>query len=709
MRALLPLFVLLFVPIAAFNQIICGFPNAKQGHVGCEHGLQGTGIDQFTFIPPPASFDPNAERDVVISVNYNGFSVAAQNAFEYAVDIWASTLTSGVPIIINANWQALTGGTLGFAGADGFYRNFPNAPLPNTFYPSALANKLRGQDLSISSVDISCTFNSSANWYFGTDGNTPSGQYDFVTVVLHELGHGLGFQGSASVSGSTGTIGLSGDPIIYDTFVEQLDGTDVLDLTTGAARFAAFTSNNLYWNGADGLAANSGNRPRLYAPSTWSSGSSYSHLNEGTYPAGNVNSLMTPFIGSAEANHNPGPIVLGMFSDIGWTVGGCNIISITPGTQTACNPATNTYSQQLILEYEAPPASGLINVNGSFFTIQGSPQTISLNNLPSNGLPVNVTAFFTTNTDCSITENNLFTAPASCCADFRITSVNDALEQFTITNFGSCTSSVSSLQICSNGSCALLASLTTISGSTNLSSGSSVTLQWNAWNPAISNSQLTLVRSGGSSANPADLLDYVAWGSAGQTGAATAVSAGIWTVGGFVSGIAPYTFNGGGNDVGPSFWSGSAPPCDVTQIVPGSQSACDPLTNSFSQDLVVVYTNAPASGSLLVNGQSFTISGSPQIVTLTNLNSSGLPVDVSASFSADPSCNLTLSALFDAPESCFCPTDFNNDGTTDIQDFLVFLSNIGCSGSCVADLNNNGQTGADDLLIFMAAFANDCP
>lgn len=32
--------------------------------------------------------------------------------------------------------------------------------------------------------------------YFGTDGNTPANQYDFVTVFMHELTHGLGFTSS---------------------------------------------------------------------------------------------------------------------------------------------------------------------------------------------------------------------------------------------------------------------------------------------------------------------------------------------------------------------------------------------------------------------------------------------------------------------------------------------------------------------------------
>ena len=68
--------------------------------------------------------------------------------------------------------------------------------------------------------------------------------------------------------------------------------------------------------------------PKLYAPAAWQAGSSYSHLDEATYPAGNANSLMTPAIGANEVIHSPGPITLGIFSDSGWTIGGLPTISI---------------------------------------------------------------------------------------------------------------------------------------------------------------------------------------------------------------------------------------------------------------------------------------------------------------------------------------------------------------------------------------------
>ena len=56
--------------------------------------------------------------------------------------------------------------------------------------------------------------------------------------------------------------------------------------------------------------------------SRWEEGSSFSHLDETTYPAISGNALMTPAIHFGETEHDLGPIVLGMFQDMGWPTSG---------------------------------------------------------------------------------------------------------------------------------------------------------------------------------------------------------------------------------------------------------------------------------------------------------------------------------------------------------------------------------------------------
>ena len=129
-------------------------------------------------------------------------------------------------------------------------------------------------------------------------------------------------------------------------------------------------------------------------------------------------------------------------------------------------------------------------------------------------------------------------------------------------------------------------------------------------------------------------------------------------------------------------------PCSKIEIVAGTQSPCDLMTNTYIQELTVTYTQPPKSGTLAINGQSFDITGSPQNVLLTDLIADGRSVDVSALFSENPGCGLSLTGLFVAPESCSsreltCPPDLTiqcSDSTDpEINEALGMASAIiGC-------------------------------
>jgi hypothetical protein len=256
-------------------------------------------------------------------VTYTGFSDEAKAAFQAAVDVWSVTLTSGVPIRVDAHFTPLDPGVLGSAGPEAIFRDFTSAPRAQTWYPGALANKLSGTDLSAGSPHITANFNSDfSNWYLGIDGATPADRYDLMSVVLHELGHGLGFVGSANVGQGVGSVGLEGLPLIYDHFIENNHGEQILNASlfpSPSAELAGqLQSSQLFFNGARAVAANGNTPVRIYAPITWEGGSSFSHLNEVTFPAGNSNSLMTPQIGMAEAIHFPGRVGTAVLRDLGW-------------------------------------------------------------------------------------------------------------------------------------------------------------------------------------------------------------------------------------------------------------------------------------------------------------------------------------------------------------------------------------------------------
>ncbi|MFT6827872.1 MAG: hypothetical protein ACJAZV_001158 [Roseivirga sp.] len=261
----------------------------------------------------------NAQQAATFEVTYNGFTEEAQVAFQAAVDIWATLISSPVTIRINATWSALDDGVLGSAGWGTAFRNFEGAQEINTWYPVALAEKMAGIDLnSTEDSDIIANFSRRVNWYLGTDGNPAGDEFDLVSVVMHEIGHGLGFTDAYRYTEGVGSNGLGGFPLIFDLGVQSGSGNNLSELENPSEALGrALTTDSVFFNSPTALARN-GSRPRLFAPATWSNGSSIAHLNESTYPAGNENSLMSPQIGQNEVMHDPGPITLDMFGDMGW-------------------------------------------------------------------------------------------------------------------------------------------------------------------------------------------------------------------------------------------------------------------------------------------------------------------------------------------------------------------------------------------------------
>lgn len=311
---------------------------------GYQVELVATGKDAFTKVPPPAQFSGPLTRlakTATFSVTYHGFSPQAQSAFQHAVDIWSTLITSSVPIKVDATWKVMSPGILGSCGPKWTRRDFSGAPQAGTWYPIALADARHGSDMDPSDPDIVANFSSVFTWYFGTDGNCPAGQVDFVSVVLHELCHGLGFLGTAGYDSATskGYIKNDGYPMQYDRLVVNGSGTAILSYTSGTTALGSqLVSNNLFFNGSNTKAANGGVRPKLYVPTSWNGGSSYAHWDDATYPPGNPNSLMTHALNSAEAIHTPGAITLGLFRDLGWTTA-----TDTPKTDAWVRTAAGSY------------------------------------------------------------------------------------------------------------------------------------------------------------------------------------------------------------------------------------------------------------------------------------------------------------------------------------------------------------------------------
>jgi hypothetical protein len=196
-----------------------------------------------------------------------GVTVGQQrfNTFQHAANLWGATLTSPATILVGAFFNPLpctaTAAVLGSAGPTLVFSDFSGATYANTWFHSALADKLFGSDLAPGFPDIGAIFNSDLGnagcltgngWYYGLD-NQHGPLIDLVTVVLHELAHGLGFSNFVDVATGANFLGFTD---IYSKYTYDLTTSKFWAQMTDQERMAsAINSRNVIWTGANVTAA----------------------------------------------------------------------------------------------------------------------------------------------------------------------------------------------------------------------------------------------------------------------------------------------------------------------------------------------------------------------------------------------------------------------------------------------------------------------
>ncbi|MCS7079570.1 MAG: hypothetical protein NZ585_05905 [Chloracidobacterium sp.] len=181
------------------------------------------------------------------------------NVFQRAAEIWGATLRSSVPIIVNGRFTSLPSGVLGSAGTTSIFRSFPNAPFGDTWYHYALANALAGWDLAPQEplrAQINTNFSTNFTFYLGLDNNAPPDQVDLLTVVLHELAHGLGFSTFVNIENgrNAGASDENPDGGFTDCYARLLRDENLNlnwnQMTAAQRQASAINTSNLTWTGA---------------------------------------------------------------------------------------------------------------------------------------------------------------------------------------------------------------------------------------------------------------------------------------------------------------------------------------------------------------------------------------------------------------------------------------------------------------------------
>lgn len=360
----------LFLLLAAFSLILfidvqgqqidmseLRYKPAPDAHEVCT--LNPTDYNAFYYLKPDESllnlmnkstgtlFEVDYISDVENKCTSPNWPVEAVNAFEYALKIWALHIHSDVPLRVRATWRDFETDddrvTLGGASPSQIVQ-IAGVGEPNTWYSLAHLTALSGlpvrdrinnlnHDINVS---MNCNFD---RWYFGIDAETPENLIDFVTVVLHEIGHGIGFIGSISSEDESSTAewgrGDPPQPIIFDRFAVDGNFKDLIDYDNPSTELLeAITGNRggIFLEGSEmnlTLESEVADRAKLFSPSEYQPGSTYSHFDQATF-TNTPNALMRPGVDRAFAIHSPGPLFCGLLRDMEWPLGEACLQFLSP-------------------------------------------------------------------------------------------------------------------------------------------------------------------------------------------------------------------------------------------------------------------------------------------------------------------------------------------------------------------------------------------
>ena len=244
-----------------------------------------------------------------------GFDDATLGATRQATFI---SVTGYLNTILNANGtvdflvnNSDTDGAGSLASAGSLVFTGPNGFSNGLVYQHAIT----GIDPAANPSDGSATFDFGHNW--NSDLSAPTGgEVDLFTVALHEISHAIGF---SSFLNSDGTSGISGgDPgvfSVYDSFLELGDGTSLFNAGAGdyTGTAADLISNDVYFGGANAMAANGGSPVAVYSPGTFNDGSSIGHITA-------AGAVMNFSVASGVEKREYLAIELGILQDIGWSL-----------------------------------------------------------------------------------------------------------------------------------------------------------------------------------------------------------------------------------------------------------------------------------------------------------------------------------------------------------------------------------------------------
>ena len=292
-------------------------------------------LSLFIFI----SFGIIAQTPSTFTFNISGSPVPTDlvAALDNAAQRWNNYLIITEPIkvniiLVNNSLYPFSGLTLGNGRT-----NFSNAPVTDHIYPTSLANQLAGTELNPGEYDMDIYVNLYTSFYYGT-GKPNNSKMDFITFIMHEIGHGLGFYSDGYVNssniGSFGNIppsalsplsasfpwrGQDSIPTIYDKFIIKQSQNNLVGIAPNNTLMLGdsikYTAN--YFDGPTYANSSNGGTPIKLSGGTGSFtlGVDLLHLHSSI-----CNSIMSYCWGLGDTVRKPASLEIGILKEIGWNI-----------------------------------------------------------------------------------------------------------------------------------------------------------------------------------------------------------------------------------------------------------------------------------------------------------------------------------------------------------------------------------------------------
>lgn len=151
------------------------------------------------------------------------------------------------------------------------------------------------------------------SWNFGAAAPAVN-EIDFRSVIAHEIGHSLGWQGSYELASDS--FGYENNGLTtFESFLVDSGGNKPLNGGMGTPGNFNELDNPVYFDGYNATNLYGGLVP-IYAPDSYSEGSSLSHLDTGTFP----DSMMSHAISIGKTRRTLSDLEIAMMDDMGWEV-----------------------------------------------------------------------------------------------------------------------------------------------------------------------------------------------------------------------------------------------------------------------------------------------------------------------------------------------------------------------------------------------------